>query len=230
MTRSKKNDDAVPKKKNEKSSKHEPPSTTSTKGLNRAARRKLLKETGVVVEHNASDVQYQQGEKIYACLHTNCTETFEIWQDARNHMNNCKAATDPHLLKPRIKDSRKKGNQLVEQGKVTKKIYAPMPTEAELVKKIRDFNSKRKKTGKGSLTDVRTIMRRVVKPEWGNSVNNFSSLGFGKWQDFLDTNDVGSVQESDADANSESDSDANTESDSDANTESDADANSESDE
>lgn len=101
-------------------------------GMNRAARRKKLREEGILVTTTAvAQNQQLQGEKVFACLHPNCNETFEVWQQVRNHMNKCKTAADGEQRfegKPNIKESRKKGNQLLIQGKATKKEYSPLPT------------------------------------------------------------------------------------------------------
>jgi nicotinic acid mononucleotide adenylyltransferase len=230
------NDSVVPKKKKH-SSKHEPPSSSLTKGdtktkgsgnigmyMNRAARRKKLKEDGMLIDRNDSNYsskqtttgttaapaatytavqdQQSQGEKIYACLNSNCIETFELWQTARNHMNNCKAVGDRHEGKPKIKDSRKRGNQLLEEGKATLTVYPPLPPAEELATAIRDFHSNNKKmktSGKGSLMDVAVIMRRVIRPRWGFALKEFATLGYGTWEEFLDANDICAVEDEDAD-------------------------------
>jgi len=196
---------SIPKKATKPATKHEPPS------LNRKERRKQLIEQGLLIEHNVGRIstkavptnttsappsdaakmqqsaaaKMQQGEKIYACLHTECNETFEGWVNARNHMNNCKVEGEKCPGKPKIGMSRKKGNQLLVSGVAAKKEYPPLPTDAaELVKAIRDF-FKNKKNAKG---DESFVMRRIIQPQYGSDLNGFESLGFGTWEEFIDAN------------------------------------------
>ena len=151
--------------------------------------------TNTSVQDNPNQLQ---GDKIFACLHSNCIETFEVWQTARNHMKICKAVGDRHEGKPKIQESRKRGNQLIEEGKATMTVYPPMPTAEELATAIRDFhsNNKNMKTrGRGSLNDVSVIMRIVIKPRWGFALKEFSSLGYGTWEIFLDTHGICVVED-----------------------------------
>jgi hypothetical protein len=225
---------AIPEKKKPKAVKHEsssPSSSLPMDGMNRAARRRLLKEQGLLVERNVDNktfspntiparstytgsvaVQKQpsQGEKIYACLHSNCNETFEGWQAARNHMMCCKVPADGgeknYEGKPKISESRRRGNELLHSGVATKKTYSPLPTDAaEIVMAMRAFHSKNSSiqmSGKNSMTDMSFIMRRVIRPQWGNDLKGFSTLGFGTWQEFLDANGM-SVEDVELDSNSE---------------------------
>ena len=227
-----KKDLAIPEKKKIKSAKHEAPSSSlSMDGMNRASRRKLLKEQGLLIERNvgnnpisfksiparstragsATIVQKQpsQGEKIYSCLHTGCNETFEGWKAAKNHMMCCKIAASGgeknYEGKPNITASRKKGNELLISGEATKKVYTIPADETELVKAIRDFQSKNSSipmSGKGSLTDEAYMMRRVIRRQWGSDLKDFGTLGFGTWQEFLDNNDM-SVEDADLESDSE---------------------------
>jgi hypothetical protein len=202
-----KQDIAIPKKATKPATKHEPPS------LNRKERRKQLVEQGLLIERNvgristkakptnttsappsdaakmqqSASAKMQQGEKIYACLHTECNETFEVWMTAKNHMNNCKVEGNKCEGKPKIAMSRKKGNQLLVSGVAAKKEYPPLPTDVkELVKAICDF-FKNKKNAKG---DESFVMRRIIQPQYGSDLEGFETLGFGTWEEFIDANPI----------------------------------------
>lgn len=218
----------IPKKKNNKSSKHEPPSPSLKEGgtktdssdntsmkMNRASRRRKMKEDGALVDrggnkdssqqksststatctYTAVQDQQSQGEKIFACLNSNCTKTFEVWRTARNHMNNCKIGDKPEG-KPRIKDSRKKGNELLEQGKAKLTEFPPLPTATELAKFLRDFHSKNQNL---KMNDVSFIMRLAIRPHWGFALGDFSTLGCGTWEDFRAANDIFHVEDAEQD-------------------------------
>jgi len=199
-----KQDIAIPKKATKPAAKHETPS------LNRKERRKQLVEQGLLIERNvgristkakptnttsappsdaakmqqSASAKMQQGEKIYACLHTECNETFEVWMTAKNHMNNCKVEGNKCEGKPKIGMSRKKGNQLLVSGVAAKKEYPPLPTDvAELVKAIRDFC----KNKEGVKIDESLIVMQVIQPKWG-VFKDFAKLGFGSWEEFIDAN------------------------------------------
>ena len=73
----------------------------------------------------------ETGKKIYACLHTECNETFEVWGKLNNHMDICKVEGIRCTGKRKMGKSRKKGNQLIALGVVAKKEYPPLPTDAE---------------------------------------------------------------------------------------------------
>lgn len=216
---------AIHKKKIKPTAKHEAPSSTSTDGMNRKERRRHLKEQGLLVERNvgkrtsvkavphimtaaqsasrSAAAKLEQGEKIYACLHTNCNETFEGWMPAKRHMNNCKVEEGEKNYegKPKISASRKKGNQLLASGVAAKKEYPALPTDAtELVKVIRDFYKNSKTPTKKM--DESFIMRRVIRPTWGSELKDFDTLGFGTWEEFVDANDI-SQEDSEVDSGSE---------------------------
>lgn len=161
---------------------------SKTKGSGNSLKQTITGTTAAPTATNTAVQDNQlQGEKIFACLNSNCIETFEIWQTARNHMKVCKALSDQHEGKPKIKESRKRGNQLLEEGKATLTVFPPMPTAEELATAIRDFHSNHKNmktSGKGSLNDDAFIMRLVIKPRWGFALKGFSTLGYGTWEIF----------------------------------------------
>ena len=106
----------------------------------------------------------ETGKKIYACLHTECNETFEVWGKLNNHMDICKVKGIRCIGKRKMGMSRRKGNNLIKLGLAKKREYPPLPTDvAELVEAIRDFC----KNKKGVKIDESLIVRQVIQPKWG---------------------------------------------------------------
>lgn len=130
-------------------------------------------------KHNASSFL-----KIYACLHKDCFETFEVWEKLNNHMDICKVKGIRCIGKRKMGMSRRKGNNLIKLGLAIKREYPPLPTDvAELVEAIRDFC----KNKKGVKIDESLIVRQVIQPKWG-VFTDFVNLGFGSWKEFINAN------------------------------------------
>jgi hypothetical protein len=74
--------------------------------------------------------QSRARRELYACLGDECEEAFDAWGFARRHMLKCsKRSSDDG--KPNMHESRKKANDLLQEGKAEDTKY-PVPTEEEL--------------------------------------------------------------------------------------------------
>jgi hypothetical protein len=124
-----------------------------------------------------------QGEKMYSCLGHECEETFDAWRDATRHMQKCEQHQQLENKKPDIHLSRKKANDLLQEGKTSIKSY-PVPTEEELVEALRESFSK----GPSTKVCRKDVLPLAIRNRWGPG--EFSKFGFGTIQDFLKRHDV----------------------------------------
>jgi hypothetical protein len=139
-------------------------------------RRRAAKESGKVGKVPLTSEEL--GEKLYACLVPDCEETFDAWRAATRHMQNCDRGKRPEDAgKPRIYDSRKKANDLLEEGRAKVKTY-PVPTEEEIVSAVREFYEQESTKD----NQRKHAYQLVVVKKWGPG--DFSRFGFGEFEEF----------------------------------------------
>lgn len=97
--------DKVPYKKEHSPSKHGRSEKNSKKGA-KIAKIPPLTKAG-------------QGEKKYSCLGHECEETFDAWNAATRHMQKCEEHQLLESKKPNMQLSRKKANDLLQEGKTS---------------------------------------------------------------------------------------------------------------
>lgn len=139
--------------------KHEPLATTEQQQQQQAT----------TIQHVDAECSAAVGSKDpCACLQPNCTELFDQWNKARQHMKEC-----GFVGKPNMGDSRKKGVLLSGGAKVGGLSSAPR--EAEVVKEVKAYFAGVKNYPKGVLGHIRNLYGNVP----------FETLGYGSFQEFM---------------------------------------------
>jgi hypothetical protein len=113
----------------------------------------------------------EHAEQLYACLGDECEETFDFWGDARRHMLNCSS----HSLADgtaNLHQSRKKANDLLQEGGKAQVTTDPVPTEEKLAMDAHPEPEKQK-----------DVLHIVVRKKWGPGA--FANFGFGTFQELL---------------------------------------------
>jgi hypothetical protein len=129
----------------------------------------------------------EMGEKKYACLVEECEEIFDTWRTATRHMRNtCPIGRLDEKEKPHITDSRKKANDLLDQGLVEVKTYPDPADEEEVAAAIREFY--RKRGTEDNPRKEQHLLKQLVIKHWGPG--NFSRFGFGSLAEFCERHGI----------------------------------------
>mmetsp|Transcript_110206 Transcript_110206/g.235305 ORF Transcript_110206/g.235305 Transcript_110206/m.235305 type:complete len:134 (-) Transcript_110206:110-511(-) len=116
--------------------------------------------------------------KQYACLVEPCSDIFETWGAARQHMKKC-----GFQGKPKLQESAEKALRLSPKA-------VPVPTmkpwegvsEEELIQIVEEFYA----CGPATVDYRKDVMARAIRPKYGDFP--FAKFGFGTFLEFSERN------------------------------------------